>query len=78
MKRSFLYALAAIVVALGMASCEGGGGNVNNIKFRRMNLNGVNTLALASRGAKANISFAAETVRSLSGTAGMDDRSTAM
>lgn len=54
MKTRFIYALAAIVVTLGLTSCEGGGGNVNNIKFRRMNLNGVNTLALASRGAKAN------------------------
>ena len=53
MKTRFIYALAAIVVALGMASCEGGGGSVNNVKFRKMNLNGVNTLALASRGAKA-------------------------
>ena len=53
MKRSFLYALAAIVVALGFSSCEGGGGKVNDVKFRKMNLNGVNTLALASRGAKS-------------------------
>ena len=55
MKTRFIYALAALVVAIGMASCEGGGGGkVHNVKFRRMNLNGVNTLALASRGAKAN------------------------
>lgn len=54
MKTRILYALAAIVVVLGMVSCEGsGGGKVNGVKFRRMNLNGVNTLALASRGAKA-------------------------
>lgn len=53
MKRNLLFALAAIVVAIGMSSCEGEGGNVNGVKFRRMNLNGVNTLALASRGQKA-------------------------
>ncbi|MBR1808291.1 MAG: hypothetical protein IJ776_02775 [Paludibacteraceae bacterium] len=52
MKHSFIYALAAIVVALGITSCEGGG-SVNSVKFRRMNLDGVNTLALASRGARA-------------------------
>ena len=52
MKRSFLYALAAIIVAIGMSSCEGGGGRAD-VKFRKMNLNGVNTLALASRGQKA-------------------------
>lgn len=46
--------LAAIILFAGMlSSCEGGGGNVNNIKFRKMNLNGVNTLALASTGQKA-------------------------
>lgn len=54
MKRNLLFALAAIVVAIGMSSCEGEGGNVNGVKFRRMNLNGVNTLALASRGQKAD------------------------
>ena len=53
MKRSLIYALAVIVTAIGMASCEGGGGSVNGVKFRRMNLDGVNTLALASRGQKA-------------------------
>ncbi len=53
MKRSFLYALAVIVAAIGLTSCEGGGGNVSGVKFRKMNLNGVNTLALASRGNKA-------------------------
>ena len=52
MKRSFLYALAVIVVAIGMASCDGIGGRAD-VKFRKMNLNGVNTLALASRGQKA-------------------------
>ncbi len=54
MKRSILYVFAVIVAAIGMASCEGGGGGtVNGVKFRRMNLNGVNTLALASSGQKA-------------------------
>ena len=53
MKRHFLYTLAIIAIAIGMTSCEGGGGSVNKVKFRRMNLNGVNTLALASRGQKA-------------------------
>ena len=53
MKRSLIYALAVVVTAIGMASCEGGGGSVNGVKFRRMNLDGVNTLALASRGQKA-------------------------
>lgn len=52
MKRYFLYALAIVVVAIGMASCEGGG-KVNNIKFRKMHLDGVSTLALASQGQKA-------------------------
>ena len=51
MKRSFIYALAAIVVALGMASCEGGGkSDVHNIEFKRMHLDGVKALALASDG----------------------------
>ena len=56
MKTRFLYALAAIVVALGMASCEGGGGKsgIKNIQFKRMHLDGVNTLALASVGSSAN------------------------
>ena len=53
MKSRFIYALAVIVAAIGMTSCEGGG-NVNGVKFRKMNLNGVNTLALASRGQKAD------------------------
>ncbi|MBR7155016.1 MAG: hypothetical protein IKD12_06935, partial [Paludibacteraceae bacterium] len=52
MKSRFIYALAVIVAAIGMTSCEGGG-NVNGVKFRKMNLNGVNTLALASQGQKA-------------------------
>ena len=52
MKRSFLYALAVIVVAIGMASCDGIGGKAD-VKFRKMNIDGVNTLALASRGQKA-------------------------
>ena len=53
MKPRFIYALAVIVAAIGMSSCEGGGGKVNNVKFRKMNIDGVNTLALASRGQKA-------------------------
>ena len=52
MKKFFYY--ATILLCAGMlSSCEGGGGSVNKVKFRRMNLNGVNTLALASRGQKA-------------------------
>ncbi|MBQ9602968.1 MAG: hypothetical protein IJR42_04070 [Paludibacteraceae bacterium] len=52
MKTRILYALAAIVVAIGMASCEGGGGKsgIKNIQFKRMHLDGVNTLALATVG----------------------------
>ena len=52
MKRSFLFALAAIVVAFGLTSCEGGGSKdkVKNIEFKRMHLDGVNRLALASGG----------------------------
>ena len=51
MKTRFIYALAAIVVALGMASCEGGGkSDVHNIEFKRMHLDGVKALALASDG----------------------------
>lgn len=51
MKRSFLYALAVIVAAIGMTSCEGGGsGKVHNIEFKRMHLDGVKALALASDG----------------------------
>ena len=53
MKRTFLYALVVIAIAIGITSCEGGGGKVNNVKFRKMNIDGVNTLALASRGQKA-------------------------
>ena len=49
MKRNLFFAFALIVAAIGMTSCEGGG-KVNNIKFRKMNLNGVSTLALASQG----------------------------
>ena len=52
MKRNLLFAFAVIVAAIGMASCDGVGGRAD-VKFRKMNLNGVNTLALASRGAKA-------------------------
>lgn len=45
--------LAAIILFAGMlSSCEGGG-KVNNIKFRKMNIDGVSTLALASQGQKA-------------------------
>jgi|GEM_PF-1827789 len=52
MKRSFLYALAVIVAAIGMTSCEGigGGGKLKEIDFKRMNLDGVSALALASDG----------------------------
>ena len=53
MKTRFIYALAAIIVALGMASCEGGGGKVHNIEFKRMHLDGVKALALASDGSEA-------------------------
>ena len=52
MKRNLFFVFAVIVAAIGMTSCEGGG-KVNNIKFRKMNLNGVSTLALASQGQKA-------------------------
>lgn len=41
MKRTFLYALVVIVIAIGITSCEGGGGKVNNVKFRKMNIDGV-------------------------------------
>lgn len=54
MKRNLFFALVVIVAAIGMTSCEGGG-NVNGVKFRKMNLTGVNTLALASRGQKVTI-----------------------
>ena len=51
MKPRFIYALALIVAAIGMTSCEGGGGSkVHNIEFKRMNLDGVKALALASDG----------------------------
>lgn len=54
MKRNFLYALVAIVAAIGMVSCEpNGGGGLKNIEFKRMHLDGVNTLALASDGSEA-------------------------
>ena len=56
MKTRFIYALAIIVVAIGMASCEGGGdkNSIKNIQFKRMHLDGVNTLALATVGSSAN------------------------
>ena len=55
MKTRFIYILAVIVAAIGMTSCEGGaGGKVKNIEFKRMHLDGVNTLALASVGSSAN------------------------
>lgn len=51
MKPRFIYALAVIVAAIGMTSCEGGGsGKVHNIEFKRMHLDGVKALALASDG----------------------------
>ena len=52
MKRSFLFPLAVIVAAIGMTSCEGSGGGskIHDIQFRRMHLDGVKTLALASDG----------------------------
>lgn len=54
MKSRFIYALAVIVAAIGMTSCEGGvGGKVNNIEFKRMHLEGVTALALASDGSEA-------------------------
>ena len=52
MKRNLFFVFAVIVAAIGITSCDGGG-KVNNIKFRKMNLNGVSTLALASQGQKA-------------------------
>ncbi len=33
-----------------MTSCEGGGSKVHNVEFKRMHLNGVTALALASEG----------------------------
>ena len=55
MKTRFIYVLAAIVVALGLTSCEGGSnGKVKNVEFKKMHLNGVNTLALATVGEVAN------------------------
>lgn len=50
MKSRFIYALAAIVVALGLTSCNGGGdsGKLKELEFKRMHLDGVNALALAS------------------------------
>ena len=50
MKSRFIYALVAIVVALGFTSCQGGGdgGKLKDLEFKRMHLDGVNTLALAS------------------------------
>ena len=54
MKTRFIYALAALIVALGMISCEGGGGSkVKNVEFKRMHLEGVKALALASDGSEA-------------------------
>ena len=51
MKRNLFFALAVIVAAIGMSSCEGGGsGKVHNIEFKRMHLDGVKALALASDG----------------------------
>ncbi len=44
--------MSALVI---FVSCEGGGSKVNDVKFRKMNLNGVSTLALASRGQKAGV-----------------------
>ena len=48
MKPRFIYALAVIVAAIGMTSCDGGGNDLGDIDFKRMHLNGVNALALAS------------------------------
>lgn len=50
MKPRFIYALALIVAAIGMTSCEGGGGSgkLKELEFKRMHLDGVNALALAS------------------------------
>ncbi|MBQ4394708.1 MAG: hypothetical protein II825_05355 [Paludibacteraceae bacterium] len=50
MKPRFIYALAVIVAAIGMTSCEGGGGSgkLKELEFKRMHLDGVNALALAS------------------------------
>lgn len=40
MKRNLLFAFAVMLAAIGMSSCEGGG-NVNGVKFRKMNIDGV-------------------------------------
>ena len=50
MKPRFIYALAVIVAAIGMTSCQGGGGSgkLKELEFKRMHLDGVNALALAS------------------------------
>mgnify|MGYP006314665691 FL=1 len=51
MKHNLFFALVVIVAAIGMSSCEGGGGGkVHNIEFKRMHLDGVKALALASDG----------------------------
>lgn len=51
MKRNLFFALVVIVAAIGMTSCEGGGsGKVRNVEFKRMHLDGVTALALASDG----------------------------
>jgi len=49
MKRSFIYALAVIVAAIGLTSCDSGGGGskLKELEFKRMHLNGINTIALA-------------------------------
>ena len=50
MKPRFIYALAVIVAAMGMTSCQGGGGSgkLKELEFKRMHLDGINALALAS------------------------------
>lgn len=51
MKRNLFLAFAVMLAAIGMTSCEGGGsGKVHNIEFKRMHLDGVTALALASDG----------------------------
>lgn len=49
--RKFFYFATIILIAGLFSSCEGGGGSkLKGLEFKRMHLNGVNTLALASDG----------------------------
>ena len=53
MKTRFFYLFAAVLAAIGMTSCEGSS-DVHNIEFKRMHLDGVKALALASDGSESN------------------------